>query len=79
MPGTQVPVIRQPFEPGDQLPFWAGHLPPSDSHLFDTDADPAEVENQIGTAKEKQMRDAVASELRAIDAPSDLLERIGVA
>ena len=29
MPGTDVPVIRQPFEPGDPLPFWAGHIPPS--------------------------------------------------
>jgi hypothetical protein len=33
MPGTDVPVIRQPFEAGDRLPFWAGHLAPSDSYL----------------------------------------------
>ena len=24
MPGSDVPVIRQPFEPGDRLPFWVG-------------------------------------------------------
>ena len=24
MPGSDVPVIRQPFEPGDLLPFWVG-------------------------------------------------------
>ena len=23
MPGTKVPVIRQPFEPGDMIPYWA--------------------------------------------------------
>ena len=79
MPGTDVPVIRQPFEPGDPLPFWAGHIPPSESYLFDTDADPFESENQVGTRAEAAMRDALASELRSIDAPSDLLERIGVA
>jgi len=74
-----VPVIRQPFEPGDPLPFWAGHIPPSESSLFDTDADPFELENRVGTRAETTMRDALATELRAIDAPSDLLERIGVA
>jgi arylsulfatase A-like enzyme len=79
MPGTQVPVIRQPFEPGDQLPFWAGHLPPSDSHLFDTENDPAEMENQLGTAMEGSMLEAMATELRGISAPVELLERIGVA
>jgi hypothetical protein len=79
MPGTDVPVIRQPFEPGDQLPFWAGHIPPSESYLFDTDADPFEAENQIGTRAESALRDAVATELRSIGAPDDVLERIGVA
>ena len=24
MPGSDVPVIRQPFGPGDRLPFWVG-------------------------------------------------------
>jgi hypothetical protein len=79
MPGTEVPVIRQPFEPGDQLPFWAGQIPPSESFLFDTDADPLELENKVGTRDEITMRDAVASELRNIGAPADLFERIGVA
>jgi arylsulfatase A-like enzyme len=78
MPGTRVPVIRQPFEPGDQLPFWAGHLPPSDSLLFDTEKDPPEMENRLGTAMEGVMLEAMATELRAISAPAELLERIGV-
>ena len=79
MAGTEVPVIRQPFEPGDPLPFWAGYLPPSDSYLFDVDTDPGEVDNRVGTGLESQMIDAVATELRRIGAPVDLLQRVGVA
>jgi arylsulfatase A-like enzyme len=78
MPGTEVPVIRQPFEPGDPLPFWAGHVPPSGSHLFDVDADPAELEDRTGTADEVEMLDAMAGTLTEISAPRDLLERIGI-
>jgi arylsulfatase A-like enzyme len=78
MPGTDVPVIRQPFGPGDPLPFWAGHEPPSGSHLFDTDADPAEVEDRAGTSDEAEMVDAMAITLKEIGAPRDLLERVGL-
>jgi len=78
MPGTDTPVICQPFERGDDLPFWAGFQPPSDSHLFDTATDPGETENRIGERREDQMLDALATELRAIAAPSDLLERVGI-
>jgi arylsulfatase A-like enzyme len=78
MPGTEVPVIRQPFEPGDRLPFWAGHQPPSESYLFDIDVDPAELENRTGTSDEGEMLNALAAMLREISAPEDLLERVGV-
>ena len=79
MPGTGVPVIVQPFEPGDRLPFWVGHPPPTDSHLFDTGVDPGERENLLGLPVEQTMLDALAAELRGIDAPRELLERVGVA
>jgi len=78
MPGSDVPVIRQPFEPGDVLPYWAGFQPPRDSLLFDTGVDPAEEEDLAGTAREGEMADALAGELRRIGAPTDLLERIGL-
>ena len=78
MPGSDVPVIRQPFEPGDVLPYWAGFQPPRDSLLFDTGVDPAEEEDLAGTAHEGEMADALAGELRRIGAPTDLLERIGL-
>lgn len=79
MPGTDVPVLCQPFEPGDELPFWAGYVPPAESLLFDTESDPSELDNRVGTAGEREWVDAVAGELRAIAAPADLLERLGVA
>ncbi len=79
MPGTDVPVLCQPFEAGDRLPFWAAGPAPSDSLLFDTVEDPGERENRVGTAAEHELVDALAAELRAIGAPGDLLERVGVA
>ncbi len=79
MPGTEVPVIRQPFTAGDPLPYWAGGPPPAESYLFDLDIDPGEDENRAGGGEEREMRDALAASLRAIEAPDDLLERMGVA
>ena len=35
MPGTEVPVIRQPFEAGDPLPFWAA-MGPRMGHVCST-------------------------------------------
>lgn len=78
MPGTDVPVIRQPFEPGDALPFWAGHRPPAGSYLFDLDLDPDEAENRAGAPQEQVMADALAGELRRICAPTDLMQRMGI-
>jgi arylsulfatase A-like enzyme len=78
MPGTGVPVIAQPFGPGDRLPFWAGFEPPSDSYLFDTGSDPGEHENRVGERLEARLVEALATELRTIGAPSDLLERVGI-
>ncbi len=79
MPGTEVPVIRQPFAPGDPLPFWAAGRPPTRTHLWDTGVDPGELEDRGGAsdAMEAAMLDALATELRAISAPEDLLERLG--
>jgi len=79
MPGTDVPVIRQPFVAGDPLPFWAGATPPDDTHLFDVSVDPDEVEDMVGTRAEAGLVDALAGELRAIQAPADLLERLQLA
>ena len=79
MPGTDVPVICQPFRAGDRLPFWAGFGPPRRSYLFDTEVDPGEVENRAGESLVDPMASALADELRAIGAPADLLERVELA
>ena len=76
MPGTEVPVIRQPFEPGDALPFWAAMGSSNGSCLFDVDTDPGEAENQVGGRREGEFADALAGELRRIHAPADILERV---
>ena len=52
---------------------------PVTSCLFDVDVDPGELENQAGGRQEAELADALAVELRRIEAPSDVLERIGLA
>ena len=78
MPGTDVPVIRQPFVAGDPLPFWAAGAPPRQTLLFDTDVDPGELENRASTTDpdERELRVALADELTRIGAPPDLRERL---
>ena len=48
-------MIRQPFAPGDLLPFWAGHGRVDHHHLYDLDVDPDEAENRAGEAVEAEM------------------------
>ena len=78
MPGSTIPVLRQPFRPGDLIPFWgAGRF--SGSHLFDLRDDPAEERNLAGSAREQDLAERLRAALLAIDAPSDQLERLGLA
>lgn len=78
MPGSEIPVICQPFEPGDVLPYWAlGHF--TGSHLYDLGNDPAEEHNLAGTKAESEAADLVRSALRDVEAPADQLARLGVA
>jgi arylsulfatase A-like enzyme len=74
-----VPVIRQPFDPGDPIPFWAMGARPDDHVLFDLDGDPGETENLVGTAREKEAIDLLRAALDEVDAPKEQLERLGVA
>jgi arylsulfatase A-like enzyme len=79
MPGTDVPVIRQPFEPGDALPYWAGMNCVDDHHCFDVDKDPDENEDLVGTRVEREMLDMLREALREVDAPDEQFERLGIA
>jgi arylsulfatase A-like enzyme len=87
MPGSKVPVIRQPFAPGDLLPYWGMGVAPG-NWLFDLADDPGEERNLAsseagaGDADPRRERDA-AEKLRAalleVEAPADQLERLGLA
>jgi arylsulfatase A-like enzyme len=77
MPGSDVPVIRQPFAAGDPVPYWAlsrfeGH------HLWDVAADPTEDRDLAGTALEKELTDMLRAALEEVEAPSDQFERLGL-
>jgi arylsulfatase A-like enzyme len=77
MPGSNVPVIRQPFVAGDLLPYWAiGQF--SGNHLYDLQNDPAEDENRAGEKREAEQADRLRQALQAIDAPNDHLVRLGL-
>ena len=78
MPGSRVPVIRQPFALGDLLPFWAGGKFSGNS-LYDLSEDPTEERNLADTAAEKLMAEALRSALTEIEAPSDHFLRLGLA
>jgi hypothetical protein len=80
MPGSEVPVIRQPFEPGDTLPFWAGSPRiAGHQHVYDLDVDPDEAENRAGEPLEADLADLLRTALVDIDAPVDQFERLGLA
>ena len=77
MPGSTVPVIRQPFAAVDALPFWAyGGF--RGSELYDVAEDPAEERNLVGTPTEKEQADRLREALLEIDAPDDQLLRLGL-
>jgi hypothetical protein len=78
MPGSEVPVIRQPFEVGDRVPFWAliGNF--RGQHLFDLDVDPTEDENLAGTAREAEAIDLLRAALEDVEAPDDQYARLGL-
>ncbi len=78
MPGSGVPVIRQPFDVSDFLPYWAyGRF--SGNHLYDLGDDPKEEHNLAGSRVEKDMADQLRAALQAIEAPDDQLIRLGLA
>jgi hypothetical protein len=79
MPGSDVPVIRQPFEAGDRLPFWVGQSAVDRHFLFDLSVDPEEDENLVGTRAETDMAEVLRVALKEVDAPDEQLLRLGLA
>jgi arylsulfatase A-like enzyme len=79
MPGSDIPVIRQPFERGDAVPFWAaGRANVGRHHLYDVVDDPDETENRVGARGEREMIELLREALRAVEAPDDQFARLGL-
>src|SRR5579884_1451467 len=77
MPGSDVPVIRQPYRDGDLMPFWAGGEF-TGNHLFALDDDPCEEHDLAGTAVEPEMAELLRTALLDVGAPDDQLVRLGL-
>ena len=78
-PAATIPVIRQPFQPGDALPFWvSGGANVGKHHLYDLDVDPDERENRLGEAGRAADADLLRTALGELDAPAEQLERLGL-
>jgi arylsulfatase A-like enzyme len=74
-----VPVIRQPFDPSDHIPFWAMGQFRGDLlyDRFEADATGA-VRNQGDGPAAKEMTELLVEALRSIAAPDEQLARLGL-
>jgi hypothetical protein len=77
MPGSEVPVLRQPFVEGDLLPFWSHAMPVDDHHLHLVD-DPDFVEERAGSDLEAEAVDLLRHALEQVDAPEEQFARLGL-
>lgn len=78
MPGSDVPVIRQPFVPGDMVPARAGMGCVDQHHLFDLEDDPDEANDLVGTRLEAEMIELLRAALDEVEAPEEQYLRLGL-
>lgn len=78
MPGSSVPVIRQPFVGDDAVPFWARTNAADGDILFDVVGDPDEDANLVGGGLEARYVDLLRHALTEVEAPADQFERLGL-
>ncbi len=78
MPDTEIPVIRQPFQQGDLLPYWSVNPQIDDHHLYKLKEDPFEERNCLGDPLEEQMLDLLRTALAAMQAPDEQFVRLGL-
>ena len=81
MPGSDVPVIRQPFTTGDEVPFWARMNSFHGDVVFNRKEDPLEEQNLVrGNSLEASSTqvEAMREALKAIEAPSLQFERLAL-
>lgn len=77
MPGSTIPVIRQPFREGDMLPFWA-YAKQYETLLFDRKEDPGETTNRISDAIATDAEELLRTALLEVNAPSEHFERLSL-
>ncbi|MGH6872806.1 MAG: sulfatase [Rhizomicrobium sp.] len=77
MPGSKIPVIRQLWDAGDHVPYWA-YAKFSGNHLFDLESDPGEDENLAGSPHEQRASAALHAALETVEAPPEQFERLGL-
>jgi arylsulfatase A-like enzyme len=77
MPDSPVPVLRQIWEAGDKVPFWAASRF-SGCHLYDLAMDPREETNLVGGSAEIDAARRLATALRALQAPEAQFQRLGL-
>jgi arylsulfatase A-like enzyme len=77
MPGSDVPVIHQPWAAGDAVPYWA-RFRPTGNYLFDLEADPEELNNLAGTPAEADLAAQLRAALQEMEAPRSQFERLGL-
>lgn len=79
LPGSDVPVIRQPFDPSDALPFWGAGRFRGDL-LYDRAEcdDTGEVRAITDAAALAEMTELLVEALRAVEAPAEQLTRLGI-
>jgi hypothetical protein len=86
MPGSSVPVIRQPWDASDPLAFWAWGRFTGD-HLWDRSEDPGEGDDLVARdagdvsarRAERDAAEALRCALTELEAPDDQLVRLGLA
>ena len=77
MPGSTIPVIRQPFREGDMLPFWA-YAKQYETLLFDRKEDPGETTNRISDSIARDAEELLRTALLEVNAPSEHFERLSL-
>lgn len=77
MPGSTIPVIRQPFREGDMLPFWA-YAKQYETLLFERHEDPEETTNRIGDSLARDAEELLRTALHEVNAPSEQFERLSL-
>jgi arylsulfatase A-like enzyme len=79
-PGSGVPVIRQPFAPGDRIPYWG--LGEFRGDLLYERFEPrvaGELRNHASdAAMAAEMQELMVEALRSVEAPSEQLVRLGL-